>query len=680
MKFFQTLTAVSGLLSTVYAAFDANSNQNVVLYWGQASAGSQQDLSYYCESDDVDIIVLAFMSTFPGTDDVPTLNFASACTDTFSNGLLKCDQIATDIQTCQSNGKKVLLSMGGSAGSYGFADDDSAEEFATTLWNLFGEGESDTKPFGDTLIDGFDFDIENNLSTGYAALAGKLRTYFASGSKTYYLSAAPQCVYPDASVGDLLESTDIDFAFVQFYNNYCNVDKQFNWDTWSSYASTVSPNSNIKLYLGLPGSSTAAGSGYVDIDTIKSTLESIGSDSHFGGIMLWDASQGFTNTVNGETFVAAIKNALTSIVTGTSSTSSSTASNSLVTSSVLTSTTVITSSNTASRSTSSTSSTSTSYTSTSSTSTSSTSTSSTSTSSTSSTSTSSTSTSSTSTSSTSSTSTSSTSTSSTSTSSTSSTSTSSTSTSSTSTSSTSSTSTSSTSTSSTSTSSTSASTSANLTPTTSLPTLTSSSTPSLSSTSTLVPASTSTSAITPTEILSESVLLPNIAANITPTNHLSALESSTVISNASNEISEFIEVTTNTFVSGPSTLSTIVTSSVKKQSTVSSRITSPVSTSSTSSGIISGCSSLSGDDKVLCLNAQYKAGQFSGSPNSCTNGDISCTADGSLASCNWGSWVVESCATGTSCYAYTSNGEVFTGCNFSQNYKRSLEHSHHDHI
>lgn len=136
---------------------------------------------------------------------------------------------------------------------------------------------------------------------------------FAEGTKQYYLSAAPQCPYPDASVGDLLENADIDFAFIQFYNNYCSVSGQFNWDTWLTYAQTVSPNKNIKLFLGLPGSASAAGSGYIsDTSLLESTIADIASSSSFGGIALWDASQAFSNELNGEPYVEILKNLLTS--------------------------------------------------------------------------------------------------------------------------------------------------------------------------------------------------------------------------------------------------------------------------------------------------------------------------------------------------------------------------------
>lgn len=72
------------------------------------------------------------------------------------------------IKTCQKKGKTVLMSLGGAAGSYGFANNADAEAFADTLWNIYGAGKSSTRPFGDAVIDGFDLDIEGGGSTGYA--------------------------------------------------------------------------------------------------------------------------------------------------------------------------------------------------------------------------------------------------------------------------------------------------------------------------------------------------------------------------------------------------------------------------------------------------------------------------------------------------------------------------------
>jgi hypothetical protein len=59
-------------------------------------------------------------------------------------------------------------------------------------------------------------------------------------------------------------------------------------DNW---AMTVSPNKDIKIYIGAAAGPLAATSGYVDADTLATyALEMRARFSSFGGIMLWDAS------------------------------------------------------------------------------------------------------------------------------------------------------------------------------------------------------------------------------------------------------------------------------------------------------------------------------------------------------------------------------------------------------
>lgn len=80
-------------------------------------------------------------------------------TDLFINHVYRAD-----IKTCQAAGKVVLLSLGGSIGTYGFSSSSQATTFATTLWNLFGGGSSSTRPFGSAVVDGFDLGITQNES------------------------------------------------------------------------------------------------------------------------------------------------------------------------------------------------------------------------------------------------------------------------------------------------------------------------------------------------------------------------------------------------------------------------------------------------------------------------------------------------------------------------------------
>ena len=49
----------------------------------------------------------------------------------------QCPAIADGIKACQARGKKVILSLGGAAGLYGFASDAEAAGFAKILWQMF---------------------------------------------------------------------------------------------------------------------------------------------------------------------------------------------------------------------------------------------------------------------------------------------------------------------------------------------------------------------------------------------------------------------------------------------------------------------------------------------------------------------------------------------------------------
>jgi len=111
---------------------------------------------------------------------------------------------------------------------------------------------------------------------------------------------------------EVLNAVSFDAVYVQFYNNVCrlqnfNVISDWDFGLWDNWARTVSPNEDVKIYIGAPASSTAAGSGYIDVGTLGSYAKQMrNSFPSFGGIMLWDASQAY---INGR-FDAAIKSSL----------------------------------------------------------------------------------------------------------------------------------------------------------------------------------------------------------------------------------------------------------------------------------------------------------------------------------------------------------------------------------
>ncbi|KAJ2287949.1 Chitinase 2, partial [Coemansia sp. RSA 2706] len=282
---------------------------NFIAYWGQSSAGSQKSLGDYCKDSSVDAIALAFLYQFPNTK----LDFSSNCRSTFpGSDLLHCPDIAADIKYCQSQGKAVLLSMGGAAGAYGFGSDSEAQTYANTVWDMFLGGSGSQRPFDDAVLDGIDLDIEGGSTAGYAAYVAQLRSHFeASSDKSYYITGAPQCPFPDAMLGSTLNSAWFDMVFVQFYNNFCGLDaypQGFNYEQWDAWAKSQSANKNVKLYIGAPGSQSAAGRGYVDASKINSIVSDIrGKYSSFGGVMTWDASQAFDSSSWGQSVSSGLK-------------------------------------------------------------------------------------------------------------------------------------------------------------------------------------------------------------------------------------------------------------------------------------------------------------------------------------------------------------------------------------
>ncbi|KAG8680715.1 Chitinase 1 [Ceratobasidium sp. 394] len=184
-------------------------------------AGWQKPIDYYCGDNSVDVFPVAFVNQFFGTGGLPALNLANTCNPTDNGtfpgtGLANCASLASSIKSCQAKGKLLTLSLGGAGGAYGFQSDAQGVQFADTVWNLFLGGSSSTRPFGDAVLDGVDLDIEAGTGTGYVAFVNQLRSHFTGASKKYYVTAAPQCVYPDAALGSVINNAVFDAIYVQF--------------------------------------------------------------------------------------------------------------------------------------------------------------------------------------------------------------------------------------------------------------------------------------------------------------------------------------------------------------------------------------------------------------------------------------------------------------------------------
>ncbi|KAK4396970.1 Acidic endochitinase [Sesamum angolense] len=268
------------LLISTFLLFSLSQAGKISIYWGQN--GNEGTLADTCATGNYGFVNLAFLATF-GNGQTPMINLAGHCDPTV-NG---CTTLSSDIKSCQAKGIKVMLSIGGAAGSYYLASTQDARQVATYLWNNFLGGTSSSRPLGDAVLDGIDFDIEGGTDRHWDDLARYLSAYSKKGKKVY-LSAAPQCPFPDAWIGGALQTGLFDYVWVQFYNNppcqYSSgmTDLEQAWKQWGSIKAT-------EIFLGLLAAPAAAGSGFIPADVLTSkVLPAIKGSNKYGGVMLWD--------------------------------------------------------------------------------------------------------------------------------------------------------------------------------------------------------------------------------------------------------------------------------------------------------------------------------------------------------------------------------------------------------
>lgn len=237
-----------------------------------------------------------------------------------------------------------MLSLGGAIPTnQSIKNDESAIAFAKFLWNAFGpkhpayEG---PRPFGDAVVDGFDFDIESAVSDGdatsqyrgYGTMIDTLRVLYATDAeKHYYISGSPQCVIPDAHLAHPIETSWFDFLFIQFYNtpqcsarayfdaSYGRVGDQpsvISYDAWVGFVRTKAFNKDVKLFLGLPAAPLTQlvfdTKMYIAPEDVYNLIDVFQCryPKEFGGIMVFEATYSEQNLIHDKPFVDVVKGQL----------------------------------------------------------------------------------------------------------------------------------------------------------------------------------------------------------------------------------------------------------------------------------------------------------------------------------------------------------------------------------
>ena len=191
------------------------------------------------------------------------------------------------------------------------------------MWETFGPYSSSStalRPFGTSVVDGFDVDVEIPTNN-YVAFVNRIRTLMdADKSKKWFMTAAPQCPFPDKNIGTLLNSSSFDAIFVQYYNNpSCDVrafnpnsatQTGFNFKAWDTWAKNTSKNKAVKIFMSVVGGPAPTTSNeskdiYKGSAQLEPMIKYCKQFSSFGGVMVWDVSRAYSHA--SATFIPNVK-------------------------------------------------------------------------------------------------------------------------------------------------------------------------------------------------------------------------------------------------------------------------------------------------------------------------------------------------------------------------------------
>ncbi|MFD5816303.1 chitinase [Streptomyces sp. NPDC127038] len=236
-------------------------------YWQNFNNGATVQTIAAVQSQ-YDIIAVAF------ADATSTPGAVSFTLDSAGLGGYTVDQFKADIKAKQAAGKKVVISIGGQNGTISVSDSASATNFANSVYSLM-------QTYG---FDGVDIDLENGLNATYMSQA--LRSLSAKAGSSLVITMAPQTIDMQSTSNSYFQTAlnikDIlTVVNMQYYNSGsmlgCDgkVYSQGSVDFLTALACIqlqggLDPS---QVGLGLPASTSGAGSGYVSPTIVNNALD-----------------------------------------------------------------------------------------------------------------------------------------------------------------------------------------------------------------------------------------------------------------------------------------------------------------------------------------------------------------------------------------------------------------------
>ncbi|MFC8346414.1 chitinase [Streptomyces sp. NPDC057280] len=236
-------------------------------YWQNFNNGATvQRISAVQSQYDIIAVAFADATTTPGA---VTFNLDSA-----GLGGYTVDQFKADIAAKKAAGKKVIISVGGQNGTVSINDPTSATNFANSVYSLM-------QTYG---FDGVDIDLENGINATYMTQA--LRSLSSKAGSSLIITMAPQTIDMQSTSNGYFQTAlnikDIlTVVNMQYYNSGsmlgCDgkVYSQGSVDFLTALACIqleggLAPS---QVGLGLPASTSGAGSGYVSPTVVNNALD-----------------------------------------------------------------------------------------------------------------------------------------------------------------------------------------------------------------------------------------------------------------------------------------------------------------------------------------------------------------------------------------------------------------------
>ncbi|MFE9763183.1 chitinase [Streptomyces sp. NPDC005808] len=245
-------------------------------YWQNFNNGATVQKISAVQSQ-YDIIAVAFADA-TATPGAVTFNLDSA-----GLGGYTVDQFKADIAAKKAAGKKVIISIGGETGTVAVNSSTSATNFADSVYTLM-------TTYG---FDGVDIDLENGLNATYMTQA--LRSLSTKAGPSLIITMAPQTIdmqsTSNAYFQTALNIKDIlTVVNMQYYNSgsMLGCDGQVysqgsvNFLTALACIQLEGGLAPSQVGLGLPASTSGAGSGYVSPTIVNNALDCLTKGTNCG--------------------------------------------------------------------------------------------------------------------------------------------------------------------------------------------------------------------------------------------------------------------------------------------------------------------------------------------------------------------------------------------------------------